>query len=146
MLLVGWQQTLVQRLVCWIRSGKCPHVSSNFISRKRYWSNTEFRVIQAWRRAIAGIVIGVVAGLAVLALLIFFVLRRKRAGSRAPVGEEDRNFIGMEAGRGSLGGKQSSNLHNNLASLNHKPSGLDWKEGDDIKSAKKARSEPTVVP
>ena len=96
--------------------------------------------------AIAGIVIGVVAGLAVLALLIFFVLRRKRAGSRAPVGEEDRNFIGMEAGRGSLGGKQSSNLHNNLASLNHKPSGLDWKEGDDIKSAKKAHSEPTVLP
>lgn len=82
--------------------------------------------------AIAGIVIGVIAGLAILALLAFFVLRRRR--SKALANDLEANRLNAKGGKTSDAfTPKSSNMHTHLGSLNT-PGGLDWKEGDEIKS------------
>ena len=84
--------------------------------------------------AIAGIVIGVIAGLAILAVLAFFILRRKRARSTNDLEANRLNAKGAKNSSEVLTPKTSS-MHDHLGDLNHRPSGLDWKEGDEIKSS-----------
>lgn len=76
--------------------------------------------------------IGVVAGLATLGLLAFFVLRRRR---RANAQDLEASRLNQNKPSEALSAKPSNNYLHHLGPLNSKPSGLDWKDGDEIKSA-----------
>ena len=86
--------------------------------------------------AIAGIVIGALAGVAIVAALAFFMMRRRRRSGMATIPSK------MEAG--SLGEDQDTvgalpakngDLHSSLAPL-HSGYGLSWKEGDEVRDGK----------
>ena len=80
--------------------------------------------------------IGALAGVAILAALAFFMMRRRRRNGMATIPSK------MEAG--SLGEDQDTvgalppkngDLHSSLAPL-HSGYGLSWKEGDEVRDGK----------